>query len=348
MEKGFNAANVYIGMSSKELKINILNQIKTIIGFDESILNPEGDIVSPWSEMDREDIKEFVASVFDTLSGIDSAPQLLNSLSPNSLIDINSNLTSLIASYEALRTIPVNEISSQHHGCLNAINNLNSILRSTGIYIQHKLTKRDVDDINTRLKEANIQLKSFDSVQFEKAILLVEELTKKKISFEEKAIKESLGTFLNRAKDHKTYNGRIFIIFPRIGQWIWLLFAALMGVIVIYFVHSFIGVLQSNGDISIGAAILRISSLAVPTYFMVFCINQYNYHKTMYEIYSFKNTSLNVMLDLMKTNDAKSDYILEKGLGVLFTEPNMKESQKYDKQLINDLISIINTQVTKN
>lgn len=67
----------------------------------------------------------------------------------------------------------------------------------------------------------------------------------------------------------------------------------------------------------------------------------------MYEVYSFKNTALNIMTELMKTNKEKADDILGKGLEVLFTEPKTKEGGKYDPQLVNDLINILKNQISK-
>lgn len=77
----------------------------------------------------------------------------------------------------------------------------------------------------------------------------------------------------------------------------------------------------------------------------MFCINQFTYHKRMYEVYSFKNTSMNMMAELMVTNKDKSDDILEKGLTVLFTEPKIKNDAKYDKQLVHQLIAMLNNQL---
>lgn len=333
-------------MNIKDTKTNILSQIKSISDFDFSVVNPESSTVVQWLEMDPGEISNFVNDVREILNRIYDEKEILNTLSPGNLSNLLNHLNALTSSYEALKSIPSNEVTDHHHGTLNGFNNLDSLLRSTGLYTQLKLTK-NFDDINTKLKDANKHLKSFDIGQFEKAISLVEELNKKKVLFEEKTIKESLGTFLNRAAEHKIYNGVKFKVIFR-GQWWWLLLALIMGGVIAYFVFSFINVLQNNGDISIGAAILRISSLAVPTYFMAFCVNQFKYHKSMYEIYSFKNTALNVMTDLMKTNEQKSDYILERGLKVLFTEPNLKNDNKYDRQIINDLMAMLNSQFNKN
>lgn len=334
-------------MNIDEYKSNILSQLALFNNSDLSILNPKGSSVSQWNNTDSDGIERFVNEVVNTTSRLYEDKDILMSLSPNNITDLYSIVTNLTNDLESLRNIPINEITSQHHGPLNQINNLNTWLRSTGLYTQLKLTK-NIDGINKQLKEATSQLKKFDPVLFEKAINLVEELNKKKVEFEERTIKESLGTFLIRATEHKISNGKKHLRFIPGGQWMWFLLALIMGALVAGIVSSFINVLENNNNISIGAAILRVSSLAVPTYFMIFCINQFNYHKTMYEIYSFKNTSLNMMTELMKTNTDKAEFILEKGLKVLFTEPSLKDEGKYDKQLISDLIGMLNNQFNKN
>jgi len=175
---------------------------------------------------------------------------------------------------------------------------------------------------------------------------MVDTLIARKVSFEDKTIKEHLGTFLKRADEHKVHRPEKFLSRKFSGHWWWLFFAGVMGVAVAYVVASFISVLELNNNISAGAAVLRVSSLIIPSYFMIFFVNQFLYHQKLYEIYSFKNTSLNTMSDLMIANKEKSDDILERGLDVLFSEPRLKESGKYNTQVITELISLIKKQGT--
>jgi hypothetical protein len=240
-----------------------------------------------------------------------------------------------------------NQISSQHHGVLDNLNNIYDKLRSTDLYVELKLAK-NFDETILKLEEANKQLKVFKPEAFTKASNLVDDLINKKVSFEDQTIKQNLGTFLNRAVEHKIYQKENFWTFKFAGQRGWLFCAVLMASIVVTIVYSFIKVIESDGgNISLGEAVLRISSLIIPSYFMIFFLNQFNYHKRMYEIYSFKNTSLNIMGDLMRTNTDKSDDILKRGLDVLFSEPDPNLSKKYDKQLITDLVGIAKSQLNK-
>jgi hypothetical protein len=269
---------------------------------------------------------------------------VLNTLLVNDLNQLKNNFDQMVSSFEPLSSIEHNQITSHHHNVLNNLSNINNILKHNGIYTQLKLTP-NIDDIVIKLKKANEELKEFKPDDFEKAIVLVGDLNQKKAQFESLVIKENLGSFINRANEHRIYinsdkpKWKIWNHFS--GKWIWLFFATIMAGIIMYIIHTFIDVIKSDKDITIGIAILRVSSLIVPSYFMVFFINQFNYHKKLYEAYSFKNTSLSIMTELMKVNSNKADFILEKGLNVLFTEPQIKEDIKYDKELVNSLINVI-------
>ena len=291
-------------------------------------------------------IKKLVTGTVDALKKIKKYPAILNDLPFNFRNDLSAHLNNFINQFRPLESLDDSQITSQNHAPLNTLHALSNVLRTSGLYTELKL-KPDFADTVNKLKEANGELEQFDSENFTKAIALVDELIKKKVSFENKAIKESLGTFFNRAAEHKIHRPEKFISFKFSGHWWWLFFAALMGVLVAYIVASFISVLETNDKIDIGIALLRVSSLVIPSYFMVFFVNQFTYHKRMYEVYSFKNTSLNIMTDLMQTNKEKSDDILNKGLEVLFSEPKVKESGKYDTQLVTELVGIVKSQISK-
>jgi len=118
-------------------------------------------------------------------------------------------------------------------------------------------------------------------------------------------------------------------------------FSIVVGVITYFFIQ------EAKETLSTGQSILRISSLLVPGYLTVFCANQFLYHKRMYEAYMFKHASLHTMNNLMSTHQDKlKEEILKKGLGVLFSEPIAKDvGHKYDKQLFNELLSMLRTQL---
>jgi hypothetical protein len=332
--------------SFQEINNQIVDKISTILALDLSVLVNDSATVIPWNSYDSQEINAFKDDVIEVLKRLRGDKFVLNAVPLKYVTDLNNSLGDFISNFETLRNTPPDQVTSQHHAPLNNLISISDKLREAGLYTQLKLA-RNFDDTISKLKEANKQLKNFDDKQFENAISLVEDLTKKKVAFEEKTIKQSLGTFVDRASEHQIHRSEKFLSTKFSGQWWWLLFALICGSVVVYIVSSFISVLEANNNISIGAALLRVTSLAVPTYFMIFCINQFKYHSRMYEIYSFKKTSLNMMTDLRTTNPDKAEFILEKGLNVLFNEPSLKEDSKFDKQLINELITMLNNQMNK-
>ena len=326
-------------MSTQNTKDLIVGYINTISNLDFSKLYVDGPSVVEWDQMNSEEVKKFVDGVVLVLSNLKNNISVLDSVAISNINDIKNNLEQIITTYNNnVVNLEPKQITSHHHNTLNNFSSLVRNLRSVGLYTELKLLPNFNETVE-KLKEANKQLKDFKSQNFETAISLVDSLIEKKVSFEDKTIKEHLGTFLHRADEHK--------INKFSGKWWWLLAAVIMGGVIIYIVNSFISVIENYPLISVGEALLRISSLIIPSYFMIFFLNQFSYHKRMYEIYSFKNTALNTMVDLMKTNSSKSDYILEKGLDVLFAEPQVKDDGKYDKQLVSELIGIVKNQITK-
>lgn len=333
-------------MSVQNTKDQIMQSIENLNNLDFAKLYVESVSVVSWEQMDSKEIKSFVDDITGVLKNLKTDKRVLDGVITRYLNELKSNLEQFINNLNALANLSPQQITNQHHSSLNNLNSLNNTLRTTNLYTQLKLTP-GFDEITKRLKEANKELKLFKAEEFSKAISVVDDLIKKKISFEDKTIKEHLGTFINSANGHRVHRPTKFLSCKFSGQWWWLFSAGIMGVLVAYIVFSFIAVLENNPNISAGAAILRISSLIIPSYFTFFFISQFNYHKKMYEAYSFKNTALGTMTDLMKTNQNKADFILEKGLIVLFSEPQAKDEGKYDKQLVNELIGMLKSQIDK-
>ncbi len=331
-------------MSLQNIKDQVIQYINDISNLDLAKLYVDGVSVVEWNQIDSKEIGLYVNDILGILKKITENITILESLDGNYLNNLKNNLRDFINHFNGVRDMAPQHITSHHHNALNNLSTINSILRSTGLYSQLKFVP-NFDEITQKLKSANDALIQFNNEEFNKAIALVDELVSKKISFEDKTIKEHLGTFIKNANDHRIHRSVSFFSLKFSGQWWWLFWAGIMGIIVAFIVFSFISVLENKSDISAGVAILRISSLIIPSYFTFFFISQFNYHKKMYETYNFKNTALNTMSELMKLNQSKSDYILEKGLSVLFNEPQVREDNKYDKQLINDLLGIVKSQL---
>ncbi len=334
-------------MSIQDIKNQIVSNINAAISIDLSKLYFDGPAVISWNNLSPDDVKNFIIEMVNILSKLSQNINILNTVPYDQLNNLNNYLINITNDYNGnLNNIAINQVTSHHHNILQYFHNINSLLRSNDIYSEIKLIPK-FEDTTKKLEDANLQLAKFKKEEFESAISLVNELLVQKVEFEDKAIKQSLGTFLNRANEHKVFNKiNNFWTFKFSGQVSWLYGAMLMAAVIIRIVFGFMQVLEmNNGSISLGAVILRISCLVIPSYFMIFFINQFSYHKRMYELYSFKNTAMNMMTDLMKSNPNKSEDILRRGLDVLFSEPEIKEGSKYDKQLVSDLLGFVKDKI---
>lgn len=322
------------------IKQNIAISIDDISSYDLLILTPNNPNSEKWGSMEDDEVQAYLKNIINLLVQIKKNISILDNLSSNELTNLYEILQRIILNYNEFKEIELKDITSNHHSVLNEFEKLNIHLKSIGLYPLLEI-KPDINNIKNNLRDANKLLKDFDSERFGKAITLVNELTERKVNLEGMIINESLGTFLDRANEHK-YLFKKFQV-----TWLWLVLAIGLGVVIIWMVYGFQNAIESDNTISVGESILRVSSLAVPTYFLYFCINQYNNHRSMYEAYSYRNTALKLMNELRTTNTDKSDLILERGLKVLFSEPSAKDNVKYDKQIINDLVSILSSQVGK-
>lgn len=348
MEEGTDAGVVCVNnMGLHDTKNKIVQQIESMNALDFSKLYSKGVSVVPWSDYTSQEVELFVNEILGVLNNLKENVNLLDSVPSEQIKTLTQYLEQVVSTYNSsLVNLNPAQITTHHFNVLNYLNSTNNLLRSTGLFMQLKLLP-NYEDTLSKLKEANNEIKTFKLDDFRKAIGLVDDLIAKKVSFEDKTIREHLGSFIKSAEDHKIKRDEKFLSQKFSGQWWWLFGAVVMGVIVADIVFSFIGVLENSLNISSGVAILRISSLIIPSYFMIFFLSQFTYHKRMYEIYNFKNTALNTMTELMKVNPGKADYILEQGLNVLFNEPQVKEAGKYDKQLVSELLGMLKNQINK-
>lgn len=129
------------------------------------------------------------------------------------------------------------------------------------------------------------------------------------------------------------------------GSFVWIMSSMFFGTIVMGIIGYFV---ISKESLTVGMAILRISAILVPSYFTIFCAQQFLAHRKLYESYRFKDISLKTMIDLkgqISDNERESQIlIVKKGLDVLFSEPVFREEKKYDKQVILQLIEMLKRQ----
>jgi hypothetical protein len=131
--------------------------------------------------------------------------------------------------------------------------------------------------------------------------------------------------------------------FPIITGTIWWLIGSFtFGLIVLCIISYFVIYIENP---SISEILLKLSSVIVPSYFALFCANQYTNHRRLYENYMFKDVALTTMISLRgqyKEGSASNDVILEKSLNVIFNEPVMSVSEmKVDRSLLKDVVELI-------
>lgn len=166
--------------------------------------------------------------------------------------------------------------------------------------------------------------------KFLNAIAIAKNWIKTKDKALDISVEEKSEYFEDKSREHK--GGKIY--------W-WFAGAIVSGAvaisIIIYFIY------KVDGDISLGAALLRISAILFPSYFAVFCSQQFLNHKKLYETYKFKNIALKTMKELLKEYTAVPDKqkILSKGIDIIFQEPILKDGSMVQKQIINDLKDIL-------
>ena len=92
----------------------------------------------------------------------------------------------------------------------------------------------------------------------------------------------------------------------------------------------FIKNLSGNGEaLSVGAALLRISVIAMFFYLAFLAYQQFSIHRKLYESYKFKAIALSTMEDLVKTytNPGDRELIVTKAIDIIFSEPSFKEER---------------------
>jgi hypothetical protein len=126
------------------------------------------------------------------------------------------------------------------------------------------------------------------------------------------------------------------------GAFGWLGGSFLFGALALLMIDSFI---SSGVEASAGTAILRVSAIIIPSYFVLFCAQQYQSHKRLYEFYMFKDIAGQSMRSLRSQfgkNSVENREVLKKGLDVLFREPNLGDSEKkIDRLILREILELL-------
>lgn len=334
-------------MSIEQSKKQIEQYIEEIKGLDLKRLSPNGAVAQSWNNLTESDIEKIVDDTVETLNVLKQHLDLIDGISFNLVNSIQQHLERFLSQFHNFDNIDSTQITNHHHNPLSQLNNLNNILRSTGLYNQLRLAP-DLKKLERKFKKAeslsnNLLSKESD---LENATKTLTSYLESKTDVQKKALKEYAVTFNDRAEENKFHRNEKFLNFKISGSWWWLLGSFLFGLSVLAMTAWF--TINFSDDLSFSQYLIKISTLIVPIYFTVFCSQQYIHHKRMYEIYVFKETATNTMNKLrdLTADDITKERILDKGLKVIFNEPSAKQEKGlYDKQLVSELISMLKDQI---
>jgi len=181
------------------------------------------------------------------------------------------------------------------------------------------------------------------------ATSLIESMNKEKDIALNKTVEGRALSFVDKANEHKSFQwiDMKFFSFPLPkSAFLWLILSFFFGGLSLFLILLFIMVLKNDNNISVGSAILRISSLVVPSYFAFFCIQQYVNNKKLYEGYKYRDISLKTMKELImersgmgKNEQEQQREILSRGLDVIFSEPTVNDDnvQKEVLRILKDV-----------
>lgn len=212
-----------------------------------------------------------------------------------------------------------------------------------------------VDKLAASIDIANKLTSKSDSI--DQAINSADEWIKKNDETIALVLRNNSTDVARKAEEHITYRLRwvnigLFKNIPLLskckqpafyGSFGWIVSSLFFGLIVMLIIGYY--VFSPEIEITIGLALLRISAILVPSYFTVFSAQQYLAHRKLYESYRFKDVSINTMINLKKqisSNDRDShELLLKKTLDVLFLEPVLKDEDKFNKQIVLQLLEMI-------
>lgn len=334
----------------QQQKENIISKIDQIEKFDLEKISISKKEFGLWNNLESEEVSNFVNEIFVILKTLKNNIDVLDTAQIGFISNLDSHLQNLINSYiNNIQNIEIGAITTQNHDTLNWINNIYNIFWNTPLINQlRKFSELTIkQEVKNMLPSLNKFLARRDD--FEKASNSAFSWIQSKGKLDEIAVRDQANAFLVRADGHKVHNNQLkFLSFNFSGNWWWLFSAFIFAIITGLITFSFLELMKEEVSISIGQAILRITSLLVPAYLTAFCSSQFLYHKKMFEAYMFKYASLNTMNHLMNTtgDSVQKERILSKGLDVLFSEPKAKDSSdKQDRQIVSELLGMLRTQL---
>ena len=346
-------------------KQQIQSSLQTIFSFDLTKLYAIGASKQPWNNYSDWDLKKYVMNILSLLKKIQKNDSFLDYVGIGNLNTLISHLQNLINSFQnnsGIFNTPIDQITTHHHDPLNWMENINTLLRNSGMYSEIEISSNQIKNTN----KSFLEIQSFlDDVvdkkpTYESALIELQGLLNKQWEVNTATLNGQADAFKKRAEEYMSNNfknkspfwGNIVKFWKwnfwkeqdKNWIWWWLLWAFVFAITTWIITISFI---KDSSDVSTGWAIMRIASIIVPSYLTVFCASQYLYGKKIYESYMFKYASLQTMNNLIQTNSDLKEKILSRWLDVLFSEPNTKASEwsKEEKLIVSELLSMLKWQL---
>lgn len=304
--------------------IEIEGQLRAFLSFVEHQIRPYSDVAQRDQKIDE--IKNTIGNI-------------LTSLEKYSVyFDVLPNETRTDTTFEK----KVNEINEIRKREIKELEDLKRNLDAPGI--------RNASDIAEKI------LSKRDNI--EEALKRVNEFITANETAVRTLLEKNATSFAQKAQEHVSYTKDFvpiwilkYLPFKKmegirqpawyIGSVVWLWLGMLSGLVVVTIIGYFV---IFGGQLDLPGVILRITALIVPSYFTVFFINQFLSQRKLFEIYKFKDIALQTMLALRPQFEARSEErkeLLQRSLTVIFNEPALKEEIKYDKQLVTEILRMM-------
>ncbi len=345
---------------AKEQNPKINSILKNIVDLDKknfALLYASGNSIQPYPNYTSSEIETLINDTKRVLNDLSVSVEILQSLYGVYLTNLDNQLNAFITQFNSIATLSVNQLSNQHHSCLNQLQSLNNTLRQSGIY-SILTPSNNIPKLTEELNDLKID-----------ADKLVKE-AKGNANLIRNLIPEATATSLSVALDEIAKKIRIrvniwltvvivVLIFSAIFSWLFLDSNdkkennSLANKQTTNNVQDIIK-LKSKSD-SIAFIIASTANLKKQTennpetthdtnsfvywlkriivflplfYLIVFCIKQYNKERKLLEIYVHKKAIAQTLPAYMEQaeKDETLDEILLRGSTMIFTLPENPES----------------------
>lgn len=148
-----------IDIKIKNPKIdNIIKNIGEIQKKDFKLLSASGFSIQPYSNYTTADIETLIEDTVRVLGQLALREDILFTLNGSILTSLDTTINNLLSQFNSISGLAPNQLTNQHHGCLNQFQALNNALRQFAIY---SMLTPSIDvpkiesDLNTLKNEAS-------------------------------------------------------------------------------------------------------------------------------------------------------------------------------------------------